>query len=201
MSQALPEEWFIKDARLNAAIAWVLTALFVVVAAVSLFAGLFVEMAIAAVAAAVALVPALVHKSWTKTVPWPMLFLASLPLVVRAFSPSFVADTVLALGIAALALLVAIVLQMTTTVRMTPNFAIGFVVIATLATAGFWALGSAASAQYFGTRFVETNDQLMIIFSSALVASLVSALVFRWYFARKLEANLESEPIEEVGTV
>lgn len=201
MSQALPEEWFIKDAKLNAAIAWVLTALFVVAAVVSLFAGLFVDMAIAAVATAVALVPALVYKSWTKTVPWPMLLLVSLPLVLRAFSPSFVADTVVALGIAALALLVVVVLQMTTTVRMTPNFAIGFVVIATLATAGFWALGSAVSARYLGTSFIETNDQLMIVFTSALVASLVSALVFRWYFGRRLQANLESEPPEEVRTV
>lgn len=200
MRQGLPEEWFIKDARLNAAIAWVLTALFVVVAVVSFFAGLFVDMAIAAVAAAVALAPALVYKSWTKTVSWPMLLLASLPLVLKAFGPSFVADTVIALGIAALALLVVVVLQMTTAVRMTPNFAIGFVVIATLATAGFWALGSAASARYLGTMFIQTNDELMIIFTSALVASLVSALVFRWYFGHRLEENLESESLEEVGT-
>jgi hypothetical protein len=129
-----------------------------------------------------------------------MLFLASLPLVLKAFGPSFVADTVVALGIAALALLVVVVLQMTTAVRMTPNFAIGFVVIATLATAGFWALGSAASARYLGTGFIQTNDELMIVFTSALVASLVSALVFRWYFRRRLEENLESEPFEEVGT-
>ncbi|SDN22365.1 hypothetical protein SAMN04487949_3681 [Halogranum gelatinilyticum] len=201
MSQALPEERIIEDARRNAAIAWVLTALLVVVAAVSFFAGLFVDMAVAAVAAAVVLVPAFAHRTWTRTVPWPILLLASLPLVVRAFEPSFLADTVAALGIAALALLVVVVLQLTTTVSMTPNVAIGVVVIATLATAGFWALGSAASARYLGTGFVETNDQLMGIFTSALVASLAAALLFRWYFGRVLEANREAEPIEEVRTV
>lgn len=198
MSQALPEEWLIKDARLNAVVAWILTALLVVTAVVSFFSGLLVTMAIAAVGAAVALVPALVHKSWTTTVPWPILLLASSPLLVGAFSPSFVGDTLFALGIAALAILVVVALQMTTTVRMTPNFAIGFVVIATLATAGAWALGSAASARFFGTAFVETNDQLMSIFTSALLASLFSAVIFRWYFGRQLEANLEADLLEEV---
>ncbi|MFC4360312.1 hypothetical protein ACFO0N_20390 [Halobium salinum] len=193
MSQALPEEWFIKDARLNAAIAWVLTGLLVLTAVSNFFSGLLVAMAIAAVAAAVAVVPAAAHRSWTRTVPWPMLLLASLPLLVGAFSPSFLGDTLSALGIAALAILVVVALEMTTTIRMTPNFAIGFVMIATLATAGFWALGSAASARYLGTAFVETNAQLMTVFTSALLASVVSALLFRWYFRRQLEANRERE--------
>lgn len=199
-SQSLPEEWFVKDARLNAAIAWVMTALIGLAAVVSFFAGLFVPMAVAAVAVAVAIVPAAVKRSWTRTVPWPMLLLASLPLLVGALSPSFLGDTIFALGIAALAILVVVALQMTTTVRMTPNFAIGFVVLATLATAGFWALGSAASARYLGTNFIETNDELMIIFTSALIASLFSALIFRWYFRRQLKANLEADPVEEVYT-
>lgn len=199
-SQSLPEEWFVKDARLNAAIAWVLTAVVGLTAVANFFAGLFVPMAVATVAVAVAVVPAVVKQSWTRTVPWPMLLLASLPLLVSAFSPSFLGDTVFALGIAALAILVVSALQMTTTVRMTPNFAIGFVVLATLATAGFWALGSAASARYLGTNFIETNDELMLIFTSSLVASLFSALLFRWYFGRQLKANLEVESFEEVYT-
>ena len=198
LNQSLPEEWFIEDTRLNALVAWAMTAVLVLTAVVNFFEGALVTMGLAAVAAAVALVPAVVSRVWTRTIPWPMLLLASLPLVVGAFSPSFVGDTIFALGIAALAILVVVALQMTTTVRMTPNFAIAFVVLTTLATAGFWALGSAASAQLFGTRFIETNDQLMAIFTSALVASGISALAFRWYFGRVLEANRGADAVEEV---
>jgi hypothetical protein len=197
VSQALPEEWFVRDDRLNAGIAWVLTALLAGTAVANFLVGSFVTMAIAALAAAVALVPALAHRSWTRTVPWPMLLLASLPLAIGAFSPSFFGDTIFALGVAALALLLVVALQMTTTVRMTPNFAIGFVVISTLGTAGLWAIGSAASARYFGTRFVQTNEQLMIVFTAALVASVVSAVAFRWYFRRQLQANLEGDAGKE----
>ncbi|WP_255151111.1 hypothetical protein [Halorarius halobius] len=195
MEQSLPEEWFIKDARVNAAIAWLLTGLLAATAVVYFLLGSLVVVAIAAVATTVAVVPAVVHRSWTRTVPWPMLLLAVVALLAGAFGPSFLGDVVFALAVAALAILVVVTLQLTTTVRMTPNFAIGFVVIATLATAGLWALGSAASARYLGTEFVETNDQLMLVFTAALAASVVSALLFRWYFARRLEANLEREEV------
>jgi hypothetical protein len=83
---------------------------------------------------------------------------------------------------------------------MTPNFAVGFVVVSTLGTAGLWALGSAASARYLGTPFVETNDELMLVFTAALLASLVAALAFRWYFRRQLRANVAPETDGEVGS-
>jgi hypothetical protein len=199
MSQSLPEEWFLRDARLNAVISWVITLVLALVAVASFLFGSILIMGMAAVGVVVAAVPAAVHRSWTRTVPWPMLLLATLALAVGAFSPSFLGDAIFALAVAALAILLVVTLQLTTTVRMTPNFAIGFVMIATLATAGAWALGGAASARFFGTEFLETNDQLMFVFSAALLASLGSALAFRWYFGRQLEANLEREMVDERG--
>jgi hypothetical protein len=184
MSQSLPHEWFVAESRQNAILAWVLTALLGVTAILHFLFGSLVVMAVAGVAAAVAIVP------------WPMLLLAGVALL-PGLGPSFVGDFVFASAIAALAILVVVVLQMTTDVRMTPNFAIGFVVVATMGTASLWALGSAASARWLGTSFLGTNDQLMIVFTAALLASLVSALVFRWYFRRQLEANA-AERVEEV---
>lgn len=192
MSQTLPEEWFIKNASVNAVLAWVLTALLGVTAALHFLFGSLVVVGIAATATVVAVVPAVVLRSWRRTVPWPLLALAVLALLV-GFGPSFLGDTIVAL-----AMLVVVTLQLTTPVRMTPDFAIGFVVIATLGTAGLWALGSAASARYLGTSFVETNEQLMIVFTATLLASLVAGVVFRWYFRRQLAANLASDADTEV---
>lgn len=200
MSQQLPEEWFVKDERTNAAIAWVLAAVLVGIAVLSFLNGLLVHTAVAAVAAFVAVVPAITGGNWTRTVSWPLLLLASLPLALGAVQPTFFRDVVVGLSVATLAMLVVVALQMTTTVRMTPGFAVVFVVLTTLAAAGFWAVGSAASAAYLGTRFVETNGELMIVFTSALVAGVVAGLVFRWYFRRQLAANLEQRPDEGVVT-
>ncbi|MFC7229335.1 hypothetical protein N0B31_18190 [Salinirubellus salinus] len=198
MSQSLPSEWFVAESRQNAILAWVVTALLGVTAVLHFLFGSLVVMAVAGVAAAVAIVPAVVLGSWRSTVPWPMLVLAGVALL-PGLGPSFVGDFVFAAAIAGLSILVVVVLQMTTAVRMTPNFAIGFVVIATMGTASLWALGSAASARWLGTSFVETNDQLMIVFTAALLASLVSALAFRWYFRRQLEANAAERAGEVVA--
>ena len=196
MTQQLPENWFVKDTRANAVISWILTGMLAVATVVGLVNGRFDTVILASAAVVVAVVPPLVSKSWLKTVPWPLLLVASFPLVFGA-SGSFLGIVVVGTGISALALLVAVTLQMTTAVRMTPNFAIGFVVISTLGTAGLWALGSAASARFLGSSFVSTNDRLMSIFSAALFASIVAGLVFRWYFRRQLERNLDIEATDE----
>ncbi|WP_227133104.1 hypothetical protein [Halorubellus salinus] len=189
MGQQLPEDWFVTDTRINAAIAWVLVGALVTVAITAFLEFLLVQMALAALAALVAFAPALVSRTWTRTVPWPLLLLCAIPLSVGGLGSSFFADFVTGLSIAALGMLVVVSLQLTRTVRMTPNFAVVFVVLATMATAGFWAVGSAVSAQYLGTGFVETNEDLMTIFTAATLAGFVAGGLFRVYFRRRLRAN------------
>ncbi|WP_410767363.1 hypothetical protein [Haloferax sp. DFSO60] len=198
MSQQLPEEWFVRDARVNALISWALTLVFAGVAVLSFLGGLLVHMSIAVVVVFVTVVPPLVSKKWTRTISWPLLLLGSLPLILGASQPSFFDDIIISLSVAMLAMLVVVTLQMTTTVRMTPRFAVFFVILATLATAGVWAVGSALSATYLGTAFLETNEQLMYVFTAALLAGGVAGLLFRWYFRRQLAAGREASPAEEV---
>jgi hypothetical protein len=191
MSQQLPEEWFVRDSRINAAIAWLLVGALVAVAITALLEFLLVRMALAAVSAFVAIVPALVGRTWTRTVPWPLLLVCTIPLTAGALQVSFFANFVTGLSIAALGMLVVVALQSIESVRMTPNFAVFFVVLATMATAGFWTVGSAASAQYLDTAFVETNDELMAIFAAVALAGFVAGGLFRLYFRRQLRANLD----------
>jgi hypothetical protein len=191
MSQQLPEEWFVRDSRINAAIAWLLVVALVAVAITAFLEFLLVRMALAAVSAFVAIAPALAGRTWTRTVPWPLLLVCTIPLATGALGVGFFGDFVTGLSIAALGMLVVAALQSTGSVRMTPNFAVVFVVLVTMATAGFWAVGSTASAQYLGTSFVETNDDLMIIFTAATLAGFVAGGLFQVYFRRQLRANLD----------
>ena len=186
MSRQLPEEWFVRDERLNAGIAWAITAVLAATAVVAFLAGLLAMTAVAAVATVVAVVPPLVARTWTRTVSWPLLLVSAVPLAVGTGQPGFFGDVVVGVSVATLALLVVVALQLVTAVRMTPGFAVVFVVVATLATAGFWAVGSAASAVLFGTAFLQTNEQLMTLFTAAAVAGVGAGLLFRWYFRRLL---------------
>ncbi|WP_435099705.1 hypothetical protein [Halorubrum sp. N11] len=191
MSQQLPEEWFLTDTRVNAAIAWVLVGALVVVAITALLEFSLGRMALAAVAAFVAVTPALVERTWTRTVPWPLLLICAIPLSTGALGVSFLADVITGLSIAALGMLVVVAFQSTGSVRMTPNFAVFFVVFATMASAGLWAILAAGSAYYFETAFIETNDELMMIFNAAALAAFVAGGVFRLYFQRQLKTNLD----------
>ncbi|MCT9097172.1 hypothetical protein [Haloarchaeobius sp. HME9146] len=201
MGQQLPEEWFVSDARVNAAIAWVLTAVLAVIAGYSLLSFRMVDVLLAGTAVLIALVPALVAGSWTRTVPWPLLALASTPVLLRVLQPGFFQLVVTGVGIAALGMLLVSTLQLVTSVRMTPGFAVAFTLLTTLAFAGYWAVGSAASAAYLGTSFVDTNTELMHIFTAALLGGLVGGAIFRWYFRRRLRQPAKTPAFEEVEPV
>ncbi|KZN23445.1 hypothetical protein A4G99_14650 [Haladaptatus sp. R4] len=176
---------------MNAMIAWALAIVLVALAIVSFLNVLLVETVMAAIAAFVAISPAVVFRSWTRTVPWPLLLIASLPLFVATARPEFFGEIVTGISVATLAMLVVVALELTTTVRMTPQFAVFFTVIVTLATAGFWAVGSAASATYLGTTFIKTNTELMTIFTATLIAGIVAGVLFWLYFRRQLAANAD----------
>ena len=195
MSQQLPEEWLIADARTNAGISWLFTAFLAIAAIGNALVGEFVTTVAAVVAVGVAVVPAWVGRSWQQTIPWPLLALPVIPFVLSALGLVFLADFVRGIAVATLALLVVISLQLTTTVRMTPGFAVWFSLIATLGTAGIWAFGSWLSAEYLGTTFFETNTELMLFFLMTFIAGLVAAGVFVWYFRRRLRENLETHSI------
>lgn len=200
MSQQLPETWFIRDGRINAGITWLLVVILVVVAIGALLEGLLVRMTVAAVAAVVAVVPAVVRRTWTYTVPWPLLLVCSIPVVSGTLEPTILVEFVTGLSIAALGMLLVVALQLTSSVRMTPGFAVVFVVLATMATVGFWALGSAASARWFGTAFLETNEELMHVFTVAALAGLAAGVVFSLYFRHQLRRNRARAGGEEVWT-
>ena len=200
MSQQLPEEWLLADTRVNAAIAWALVAALVVVAITALLELLLARMALAAVAAFVAVTPALVERRWTRTVPWPLLLICAVPLSTGAVGGNFFTDVVTGLSVAALGMLVVVAFQSAGSVRMTPNFAVFFVVFATLSTAGLWAILAAGSAYYFDTPFVETNDELMMVFNAAALAAFVAGGIFRLYFRRQLRANRDRVGGEGVST-
>jgi hypothetical protein len=93
------------------------------------------------------------------TMPAELLAVAGLPVVVRATGAFPQATPFVAA--AALAMLVAVVLDAFTSLSMTPRFAAVFVVIATMAAAGTWAVGSFVADTVAGTTLVSDKTELM----------------------------------------
>jgi len=202
MSQAAQTELarFVRSRRLNAALAWLFVGFLVAVAVGSVVTGGdLVWGGFAAVVAAVTVVPAVAFREPRAMLPWEVVALASLPLVARVLvrgqtigGVTFTGRVSTYLAVAAIALIVAVELDVFTPVRMNHSFAVFFVVIATMAAAGVWAVVQWLSDLYLGTRLLLNGRPehvveagLMWDFVAATVAGLVAGLLFEYYFRRR----------------
>ena len=193
------------DRRVNAVVGWLVIGFVGSVVVASIVTGDLLWAGFAAVVAGLALVPTAVHRDPTIMLPWEVLVLAALPLIGRTFATvPLTSQFATYLAVAALALIIAVELHLFTPVLMTPSFAVLFVVVATMATAGLWAVVRWSLDVLLGTAFlldpalteaaIETGLMWEFVYSTA--AGVVAGVVFEGYFRRR--ARLEDRVPEEV---
>jgi hypothetical protein len=185
----------LEQRRTNAVLAWLLVAFLGLVVVESALTGDLLWAAFAGTVVTLAVLPAVAHRDSRKMLPWEVLALGALPVVGRA-TATVVLTSELAthLSVAALALVVAVELEVFTPVRMPPWFAVLFVVIATMATAGVLAVARWVSDLTLGTTFLLLPDRseaavhaaVMGDFVAATAAGVLAGVVFEWYFRRRV---------------
>ena len=184
----------LREARLNAILAWVVTAVVVLVAVGSFIGGDPLWAAFAGAVALLVLVPPVAFRSPRTMLPWEVLALATLPILGRAVATFQTSSRIATyLSVAALALLIAVELHTFTSVRMNATFAVLFVVIGTMATAGVWAVVRWTADLYLGTAFLDAlgpgeaaiDRAIMLEFVASTVAGLVAGVVFEFYVRRR----------------
>ena len=121
----------IDDHRLNALLSWILVGFLLVAATTSLVRGDFLWAAFALSVACLAILPPVALRNRYAMIPWEVTVLTALPILGGAFaSIELTSDLATYLSVAAIALVVAVELQLFTTVRMNDGFALLFVVVA-----------------------------------------------------------------------
>lgn len=178
----------------NARVAWLLVSLLVAVVAAGLLAGAVLASVLVAVVVALALVPPLASGDRSAMLPWPLLALASLPVLGSvAAGPPLTSGLVTYVAVATIALVVAVELHLFTPVRMTPGFAVPFVVLTTMGVAGVWAVGRWVADLTLGTTLLldpaltdaEIEAALMWEFVASAAAGVVAGEAFEWGFRRR----------------
>jgi len=174
-----------RDSVVNAVIGWLL---------VAVLAGVFVDsvvdfdqqwMLFVAAVGAVVLVPPAAFRSWRVMLPWELLVLALLPVLVRGLFGGTVGTFAVYFSLAAVALVVVVELHLFTSMEVTHWFAVVLVVMTTLASGAAWAVVRWNAAQYFGTPYLSTNDELMVEFLWMTLAGFAAGLLFDAYFRRR----------------
>lgn len=180
--------------RRNALLAWVLVGFVGLVVVGNLLHGDVLWAGFAIAILVLALVPAVAFRRAAVMLPWEVLLLAVLPLVGQTFvTVPITGRFVTYLAVAALALVIAVELHVFTPVEMTPGFAVSFVVVTTIATAGVWAVVRWLLDISLGTSFLlypglsppAVETQLMYEFGYSTVAGVVAGVIFEAYFRRR----------------
>lgn len=166
----------------NALLSWGFVVTLVVVAVERALAGEYLWAAMAGVAVAATLVPPILVTDPREMVAWEVVALVAVPLVAPYFGVLEGGGTYL--SVAALALVVAAELDAFTTVEMTPDFAVAFVVVVTMAVAGLWVIARYASDVSLGTSYLASQTAVMWDLIYATGAGLLGGLVFELYLRR-----------------
>ncbi|WP_224449273.1 hypothetical protein [Haloprofundus salilacus] len=189
----------VENERTNAAVGWVCVVVLCVAGVGELLTGELVQAGFVLATAGLAVVPAVAYRNPRAMLPWEVLALAVLPVVGQAVIGGQTIDGVTLSGrvvryfaVAAVALVVAVELDVFTPVRMNYSFAVLFVAVTTMAAAGVWAVVQWLSDLYLGTEFLldgrpgdVVHTALMWDFVAATLAGVGAGLLFEFYFRRR----------------
>ncbi|WP_430503481.1 hypothetical protein [Haloparvum sp. PAK95] len=178
-------ERLFRSGRTNALVSW---ALVVVLAGVFLDAALSVDLlwvVFVAATGAVVLIPPVAYRDWRVMLPWELLVVALGPILVRGLFGGELGTFATYLAIAALALLVTVELHMFSELQVTHWFAIVFVTMTTMASAGAWTAVRWMMDRTLDTSFLTTNEALMYEWISVTLAGFAAGVLFDAYFKRR----------------
>ncbi|SFK84305.1 hypothetical protein SAMN04487950_1387 [Halogranum rubrum] len=183
----------------NAILGWLLVGFLTLVAGAELVERDLLWAGFTLAVVALTIVPAVVYRDPLAMLPWEVIALASLPMLGRALVTGQQVGGITLSGrvttyfaVAAVALIIAVELDVFTPVKMNYSFAVLFVVIATTAAAGVWAIAQWLSDIYLGTNFLlgrptttSPETELMWDFVAATLAGIGAGLLFEFYFRRR----------------
>ena len=201
----------VESERLNAVLAWVLVALLVAAVGLNVAWGSVVWAGFTAVLAVLAVIPAARYGNPLVMLPWEVLLLASFPVVGRTFIVgqrvgefTLTGRVTTYLAVAAVALVIAVELDVFTPVRMNEAFALLFVVVTTMAAAGIWAVAQWAADLFLGTALLLDGRpeaiierELMWDFVAATVAGVFAGVLFEYYFRRRVRTRGIAEEVAD----
>lgn len=174
-----------QSGRTNAILAWLLVGVLVIVLVESILDFDRHWMVFVGVAGVLVLIPPAAYREWRVMLPWELLVLALLPILVRGVFGGRIGTFATYLALAGLALIVIAELHMFTSLEVTHWFAVGLVVLATMATVAAWTIFRWNADLFLGTSYLVDNETLMIEWVSVTLAGVVAGFLFDGYFRRR----------------
>jgi len=188
----------VEQRRLNAVLGWAFVSVLCLIGVAAVVDGHPLWAGVTAVLVVLAVLPAAAFRQLDAMLPWEVLALASIPSLGRLLVAGQTVGGVTLTGrittyvaVAAVALILAVELDVFTPVRMSDSFAVLVVAVATVAAAGLWAEARWLADVVFGTSFLldgrpehVIETALMWDFVAATIAGVLAGVLFELYFRR-----------------
>lgn len=178
-------ERLFRSGRTNALVSWALVVVLLGVFLDAAASGDLLWVVFVAATGAVVLIPPAAYRDWRVMLPWELLVVALGPILVRGLFGGELGTFATYLAIAALALLVTVELHMFSELQVTHWFAVVFVTMTTMASAGAWTAVRWTMDRALDTSFLTTNEALMHEWISVTLAGLAAGVLFDAYFKRR----------------
>jgi len=178
-------ERLFRSGRTNALLAWPLVGVLAVTFVESALGVDYGWIVFVAVSGLIVLVPPVAYRDWRVMLPWELLVLALFPVLVRGVVGGTVGTFATYLALAGLALIVTVELHMFTSLQVTHWFAVGLVVLMTLAAVAAWTVFRWNADRLLGTSFLVDNEALMIEWVYVTLAGFAAGILFDGYFRRR----------------
>jgi hypothetical protein len=108
------------------------------------------------------ILPPAYYRDVQAVLPFELLAIAAIPVIVRVFEISILANEVATyVSFAAMALLIAVELHLFTSLRFSQGFSVAFLVVSTLAVGAVWSVTRFYMDSMLGTSYLTTNEALM----------------------------------------
>ncbi|WP_207592578.1 hypothetical protein [Halomontanus rarus] len=177
-----PFNALVHDESVNAIIGWTVTGVVALAVVQSVLTNALLWAGFVSLIVVVTVLPPWSSGDWTVMVPWPLLLVAAVAALVRAFDMYLeIAGYV---AVATLALVAVVELEAFTSVEMSRRFAVAFAALSTLAIQGLWTIAQYYSDLWFGTEFLRSQRELQLDIVFVTVIGISLSVVFGWYFDR-----------------
>lgn len=178
--------------RLNAILGWLLlTVLGLAVVQYSL-SGTWLWGSFTVVCLVVSLLPPWSMRDWEAMPPGPLLLIVTIGIL--AGGHQLYPETAGYVAVGSLGVLIAIELDVFTSVEMSRRFALGFAILSTLAVQGLWIIGQYYSDMWLGTGFLTSQRELQIDIVIVTVVGVTLGLLSEWYFSSVSHIGAHVDP-------
>jgi len=175
-------EALFRDGRVNAALAWLMAAVLAVAFVESVLDVDYAWTLFVGFVGFVVLIPPAAFRDPRVMLPWELLALALSPVLVRGLVGGTLGTFATYLALAALALVVVVELHTFTALSVTRWFAVGLVVLTTMAAVAAWTVFRWNADRFLGTAFLVDNETLMREWLYVTLAGVAAGVLFDAYF-------------------